>query len=408
MWLLDEREKNVEDPTGSWITDVAAAQGTDRLDADALYSERLTRARFIMEAEGLQALLCLDPANVRYLTGWARDPWDESGTTRYGQCAVVTLNEDPLVLELSPGTLSSHSLDESNPDPTAVSFHPDREPATQLLSEGLHRLRRANCLGTFGIDHLGADLTRLASALAEFPAAEIVDAHPAMLKARTLKDMEELEYLRFVTDIADIAFQRTRTEWLQPGATEREIAAKCQGFLVSSGFESVENLMCAAGVNSLKPESLPTDRPIEEGELVIFGILGTGPEGYRVRAQRTFKCGGIVEPEENALYRRCHQAMRLVMANCWPGRTAGSLLDSLRDFPELPAPVGHALGLDWHEGFEIGPGIISPETLETNTYLTLRVYVREGDIAVGLEENFIVTSEGPVYFTCFPLEKDLL
>ena len=100
--------------------------------------------------------------------------------------------------------------------------------------------------------------------------------------------------------------------------------------------------------------------------------------------------------------------MRLVMANCWPGQKAGSLLDALCDFPELPAPVGHAIGLDWHEGFEIGPDITSSEILEAHTNLTLRVHIQEEGIAIGLEENFIVTPEGPVYFTCFPLEKDLL
>ena len=69
MWLLDNREKIVEEETGSWISDVAAAEGTDRLDTDALHAERLARARTIMEEEGLRSLLCLDPTNVRYLTG---------------------------------------------------------------------------------------------------------------------------------------------------------------------------------------------------------------------------------------------------------------------------------------------------------------------------------------------------
>lgn len=374
MWLLDNREKIVEEETGSWISDVAAAEGTDRLDTDALHAERLARARTIMEEEGLRSLLCLDPTNVRYLTGQTWDPWEKFGKTNLSHCVILTLDDGPSILELTP------------------------ESSLEVPP------------GAFGIDRLGTDLARLATRLAKLPETDITDAHPVMLKARATKDMEELEHLRFVTDIADIAFQRARTELLHPGVSEREIAAKCQEFLISSGFESVENLMCASGVNTLKPEPLPTERPIREGDLVILGILGTGPEGYRVRVQRTFKCGaeGNAVLRENDLYRRCHQALRLVMANCWPGQKAESLLDTLRDFPELPAPVGHAIGLDWHEGFEIGPGITSSESLEANTYLTLRVHVQEEDIAIGLEENFIVTPEGPVYFTCFPLEKDLL
>ena len=374
MWLLDDREKIVEEKTGSWISDVAAAEGTDRLDTDALHDERLARARTIMEAEGLRGLLCLDPTNIRYLTGQTRDPWQEFGKTNFGHCALLTLNDDPIILELTPES-------------------PLKVP-----------------LGTIGIDRPGTDLARLAGNLAKLSKTDITNAHPIMLKARATKDMEELEHLRFVTDIADIAFQRVRSELLQPGVSEREIAAKCQEFLITSGFESVENLMCASGANTLKPEPFPTERLIREGDLVILGILGTGPGGYRVRVQRTFKCGieGNVVNRENDLYRRCHQAMRLVMANCWPGQKAGSLLDALCDFPELPAPVGHAIGLDWHEGFEIGPDITSSEILEAHTYLTLRVHIQEEGIAIGLEENFIVTPEGPVYFTCFPLEKDLL
>ena len=433
MWLEDDREKSVDIGSGSWIADVAAAEGTDRIDFDALRAERIARARDILREEGLSAFLCFEAANIRYLTGLPPEPWNERDRAR---CVLLTAGEGPFLLESGPPSGAPRSLRPGQDAAGLPGNHPERARALELRPDeflwipadsgrdpfapllragiGLHRkLRHPEPGGRLGLDRLDAAAGAGPAAGQRDPAVDIfVDARPLLLRARSLKDMEELECLRFVTDIVDIVFQMARAEWLRPEATERDIAARCREFLISSGFESVEDVMCAAGANSLLPRALPTDHAVREGELVILGIRATGPGGYRVRAQRTFKCGGNVRPEENALYRRCHQAMRLVMANCRPGRNALTLLDVLGEDESLPRPAGHALGLDWDEGCGLGsderPVEAWEECLSESLYLTLRVHAREGDVAVGLEENFLVSAQGPVYFTCFPLEKDLL
>jgi Xaa-Pro aminopeptidase len=416
MWIRDEREKQVDIGSGSWIADVAAAQGTDRLDPQALQEERLHRARRVMGEEGFRALICTDPANVRYLTELPPNPW---GLPTLARCVVLTMNAGPFILQSAPATPPTGLVRRRNggdrPAEDAevgmVRVYPDEDPTERLLSEALVLLKnlgQPELMSRIGVDCLDNGEDPDPSGFSEGSPSPIEDARPALLRARSMKDMEELEYLRFVTDLVDMGFHQARSEWLRPGVTEREIAARCQEFLISTGFESVEGILCAAGPNSLLPEIFPTERAIAEGELVIFGIMATGPGGYRVRAQRTFKCGGAARPAENALYRRCHQAMRLVMASCWPGRTTAALLDSLPEDGHLPIPSGYALGLDWYEGFAIGENLGSDETLPEHLYLTLRIHAREGDLAVGLEENFLVSPEGPVYFTCFPLEQELL
>ncbi len=433
MWLEDDREKSVDIGSGSWIADVAAAEGTDRIDLDALQAERLARARDILREGALSAFLCFEAANIRYLTGLPPEPWDERDRAR---CILLTAGEGPFLLESGPASEAPPSLGPGRDAAGSPGNHPERARALELRPDellwipadsgrdpfapllhagiGLHRkLRHPELSGRLGLDRLDAVEGADPAVGQRDPAGDLfADARPLLLRARSLKDMEELECLRFVTDIVDIVFQMARAEWLRPERTEREIAARCQEFLISSGFESVEGVMCAAGANSLLPRGLPTDHAIKEGELVILGIRATGPGGCRVRAQRTFKCGGKIRPEENALYRRCHQAMRLVMANCRPGQKVLTLLDVLREDESLPRPVGHALGLDWDEGYGLGPDERPVEAWEEflpeNLYLTLRVHAREGDFAVGLEENFLVSAQGPIYFTCFPLEKDLL
>ncbi len=416
MWIRDEREKQVDIGSGSWIADVAAAQGTDRLDSQALLEERLLRTRRVMTEVGFRALICTDPANVRYLTELPPNPW---GLPTSARCAILTTNAGPFVLQSVPATPPTGLIRRRNggdkPAEDAeiglVRVYPEENPTERLLSEALVLLKnlgQPELLSRIGVDCLESGNDFDPSGPSGRLPGPIDDARPALLRARSMKDFEELEYLRFVTDLVDMGFHHARSEWLRPGVTEREIAARCQEFLISSGLESVEGILCAAGPNSLLPEIFPTERAIAEGELVIFGIMGTGPGGYRVRAQRTFKCGGAARAAENALYRRCHQAMRLVMASCWLGRTTASLLDSLPKDGHLPNPSGYAMGLDWYEGFAIGENLGSDETLPDHLYLTLRVHVREGDLAVGLEENFLVSPEGPVYFTCFPLEQELL
>ena len=53
--------------------------------------------------------------------------------------------------------------------------------------------------------------------------------------------------------------------------------------------------------------------------------------------------------------------MRLVMAGCRTGEKTHLLLNILEADKGLPRPTGHALGLDWDEGYGIGPDGMSTE-----------------------------------------------
>ena len=174
MWLEDEREKSVDLGSGSWIADVAAAEGTDRLDFDALRDERLARARDVLREEGLSAFLCFEAANVRYLTGLPPNAWDERDRSR---CAVLTADEGPFLLETGPlsqapsshrpGQSVSHSTGNHPDRALALGLDPDdflwipvdteHNPFDALLLEGvelLRRRRRSEQNGRMGLDRM--------------------------------------------------------------------------------------------------------------------------------------------------------------------------------------------------------------------------------------------------------------
>ena len=141
-----------------------------------------------------------------------------------------------------------------------------------------------------------------------------VDARSLLLRARSLKDMEELECLRFVTDIVDIVFQMTRAEWLRPEATERDIAARCREFLISRGFAAVEDVMGAAGANSLLPRGLPTDHAVREGELTLAEIICERlASADRIRFTNSGTEGTMIERQSPNKYNSLKSASK----SCW-------------------------------------------------------------------------------------------
>ena len=107
---------------------------------------------------------------------------------------------------------------------------------------------------------------------------------------RAVKEPEEIGTIQKAVEISDLAMAHIR-EVVHAGMTEREVAWEIEKFMRENGSEAVPfDLIVAAGPNSALPHAQPSDRPIKEGEPLLFDI-GARYGNYTSDISRTICVG---------------------------------------------------------------------------------------------------------------------
>ncbi len=178
----------------------------------------------------------------------------------------------------------------------------------------------------------------------------VVDISKDIDLMRAVKTKEELRIMRKAARLAEKGFELVQ-EILEPGVTEKEIAANiCSLFTLEGDGCSFEPIV-ASGKNSVYIHVLPTSRKIRKGDMVIVDI-GARVKGYQSDFTRTF----LVEPKKRQLeiVERVLDAWELVKESVSPGMKFSELdrlaRGSLGKFAKFwPYSLGHGVGLEVHE-----------------------------------------------------------
>ncbi len=239
------------------------------------------------------------------------------------------------------------------------------------------------------------------------PDALFPDATAVIAALRMTKDAEEIAAMEHAVRIAQDALTAA-LQAFKVGMTEREFAAELVLQLLRHGSEPELPFqpIVAAGPNSANPHAVPTDRPVQHGDLLIVD-WGATWQGYFSDLTRTFAIGRV-EPE------LAHIADIVVQANAAgrtaarPGIAAGKVDQAARGVIAAAGygeffthRTGHGLGLDVHEGPFIFAGsatILQPGmtfTVEPGIYLPERGGVR-------VEDDVVVTGEGARSLSTLP------
>ena len=191
-------------------------------------------------------------------------------------------------------------------------------------------------------------------------------------------------------------------------------------YFTDHGFEEGQAFCVASGGNTNPYRRWWSDKPIRKGDLVITDIGGRGPGGgYFVDVTRTFICGDVIPtPEEKQLYRETLESLNGSISEAWPGKTTA---DSAKHFPVYDDDTyktcslfqfGHSIGLTLYEGMWISRGFSFdyPAEYKQNMYMALETYSGKPGLeqAVRLEQDLVITDNGPVLFTLFPFEEKFL
>jgi len=396
--------------------------GTDwqaRVDFDRLRKDRLNRARMMMEKHDLGAVVCFVGENVRYITSVYQGNWKNNIFIRY---CVLPRGGDPVLFETAGSDMECAKIDapwlKGNIRP-AITWK-WAETAEQMMADrmvdSVYRVLEENGVTK---EKIGVDMMDpSATAAFERKGLTLVSAWPVMSGARVVKTPDEIECLKISSAIGDTSFWMIQNEWLKPGVTEAHITAKVNEYLYDKGFDFVYDIIVASGGNTSPYRRWHTDKTIRLGDLVIIDQNAIGPGGYFVDFVRTFKVGGGLTPREKDLYKECYESMYAAIGMMKAGNTTADVAKKLPTYDDdeygtvTLQQFAHSIGLSLYEGMWISRAYSMdyPVELEEGMYFAAETFAGHPGLeqTVRLEENLLVTKEGPILFTKYPFYEEAL
>jgi Xaa-Pro aminopeptidase len=401
---------------------VYSTTGTDwqsRVDFDRMRKDRLARARMMLEKEDLGAVVCFVGENVRYITSVFQGNWKNNIFIRY---CVLPRDGDPVLFETAGSDFECAKIDapwlKGNIRP-AITWK-WAETAEQMMADkmvaSIVRVLKENGVEN---ERIGVDIAD-PSAMAAFERAGVktTSAWPVMSRARIVKTPDELECLKISSAIGDTSFWKIENEWLKPGVKESTITAKVNEYLYENGFDFVYDIIVASGGNTSPYRRWHTDKVIRQGDLVIVDQNAVGPGGYFVDFVRCFKVDAELTPKEKDLYKECYESMYAAIEQMRAGNTTADVASRLPRYADdehgtvTLQQFAHSIGLSLYEGMWISRAysLDYPVELEEGMYFAAETFAGHPGLeqTVRLEENLLVTRDGPVIFTKHPFYDDVL
>jgi len=348
---------------------VAAADSLRPIAAAELAERRRTVAAHLAD-RGLQAAVLSDPANVRYLGGFAlTQPW--MSRTR-PTVAVLDADGRLTVVASTAVALDDPPVDEVVPY-TAPPEMPDAV-ADLLARRGLGGAPVAT---ERGHEHrLGMTVAELEE-LERLHTDRFEDAGPSLWAARIVKSPAEIDRLRAAFAACDRIYARLFAGELRAGESERELARRISRMMLEEGADEPGWVMLTSGAGSYgRLLSTPRQRVIERGEMVWLD-LAARVDGYWSDHSRAGIVGGEPTAEQVELQSWVVAATQAGIAAVRPGVALGEVAAAATLAGEsVPGRVGHGVGLATTEPPDVVTG--SDETAVPGMVFTIEpLAVRE-------------------------------
>ncbi len=263
---------------------------------------------------------------------------------------------------------------------------------------------------------LGVDMAETSVFLALQSAGIAVrDGQQVMMLAREIKSDDEIMLLTQACAMVDGVYQDIY-EFLKPGVRESDVVALAHKRLFEMGSEFVEAVNSIAGERCSPHPHVFSDRLIRPGDQAYFDIIHVY-NGYRTCYYRTFVVGRATQSQRDA-YTQAREwmdaAIELVkpgtstdeIARVWPEAHEFGFDDEMDAFG---LQFGHGVGVGLHERPIISRlnSLEDPIEIKEGMLFALETYApaSDGRSAARIEEEIVVTAEGPKIITLFPAEE---
>ena len=389
----------------------------ERVNPDRLRTYRFGRARAALDASELGAVLLFDFNNIRYVTSTHIGEWARDKMTRY---ALQTRGGTPHIWDF--GSAAKHHrlncpwLAQENIHAGMVGLRGAVAPDAGLFRRAAREI--CEILRAEGVLDmpLGVDIVEppMVAAL-EAEGITVLDGQQVMLDAREVKSVDEIMLLNTACSMVDGAYQLI-SEQLKPGVRESDLVANVTHFLFDLGSEHVDNINAVSGERCSPHPHVFSDRIIRPGDQAFFDIIHTFV-GYKTCYYRTFVVGTASDAQRDA-YKRARDwidaSIELMrpgnstdqVAKVWPKAEEFGFANEMECFG---LQFGHSVGLFLHERPIISRlnSIEHPVELKEGMVIALETYcpAKDGYSAARIEEEVVITADGPQVITKFPSQE---
>jgi Xaa-Pro aminopeptidase len=390
----------------------------ERVDFARLRDYRLGRAKAALESSECGAFLLFDFYNIRYTTQtWIGGALGDK-MTRY---ALLTRTaDDPWLWDFGSAVrhhqIYSNWLPDENCRPGMLGMRGAVAPSAGLMVSAVREIK--GLLEDSGLADapVGVDIVEPAFLFEmQRQGLTVVDCQQRMLDAREIKSADEIMLLTQAAAMVDGVYQDI-VEVLKPGIRENEIVALVNQRLYAMGSDQVEAVNAISGERCNPHPHNFTDRLIRPGDQAFFDIIHSFT-GYRTCYYRTFNVGSAT-PSQRDAYTKAREWMDASIGMVRPGvgtDEIAAVWPKATDFGfdnELAAfglQFGHGLGLGLHERPIISRlnSMTEPIEVKEGMVFALETYcpASDGYSAARIEEEVVVTADGPRILTLFPAQE---
>lgn len=355
--------------------------------ADRALRERIVeRLRRLLAARGLDAVVASSPENVFYLTGtflptiipsrWSFVVVDATREPTFLCCA---FQHGLAGLTCVWADLQGYVEHREDPAAVLAGLLRDRGLATARLGLELRTLPSAAYLA------LARDL----------PQATLADAGELIETVRSVKEPEEVEWLRDALARTEAALDHA-VATSRAGDTDREFARRVLARFLDDGA-APHSFVMGAGPASRIAHAQPSGHVFRPGDVMRWDLGARYPSKYLSDTARSAVVGtptGAQVRAFDALIGAQDAAFRIAR----PGLPAGALFEACarvvteRGYPFTMPHVGHGIGLSQHERPRLYPGNDVP--LAAGMVLNVEPMTLLEDAGYAIEDLILVTPDG--------------
>ena len=388
----------------------------DSINEPAIRAWRAERIRQELRRRDHEAVLAVDPVNLRYATGTRNmQVWTMHNIVRY---ALVFAHGPTVLFDLPTGRHLSAGLESVSDIRTSISFDymlvgdNAESMARRWAAQIRETLREHGCTAdTLAVDRADTLMVRSLEGLG----MRVVDGKSVLEHARAIKSREEIAAFRASLATCEQSV-RSLYEFAVPGTTESAAFGHLVGQSLARGGEYPETRLLACGPRTNPWFQESSDRVMQAGELLSFDTDLIGPMGFYNDISRSWVIGERRPTHTQATL--LDISGEQIAHNIDLLRPGVSFVEFASKAYRLPdaylanryADLVHGCGL----GVEY-PFVLYPEDaddgmydgrFEANMIVCVESYVGalDGPDGVKLEQPVLITDEGPEVLSTLPLD----
>ena len=357
---------------------------------------RIERARELMRANAIQALMLTGGTSLDYFTGMR---W---GLSERLLAVVIPVRGNAFLV--TPKFEEARALEQARTGPlgaaTEVLAWEEDESPYALVASGLRN--RGIATGTVGVEETVrwqfSDGVKQA-----LPQMSLVSGTPVSAGCRMVKDAHEIALMRLAAQVTLTAYEAAWKS-LREGMTQGEFSALVSRAHTKLGFDGGAGVQ--VGPFSALPHGSVTPQVIREGSILLMDG-GCKVEGYSSDISRTFVMGKPTQKMKD-VFEIVHRAQTVALKTARPGLACGEVDAAARKvivdagygpgYRYFSHRVGHGLGMDGHEW----PYLVKGNKLTMKPHMTFSdepgIYI-PGEFGLRLEDDLHILDDGAELFT---------